>query len=757
MKLQESFGRKTINIAIPIVLFVIVLAVAIGGSAVSWRFTVRRMQEALRTQVINQVESVHVQLENQVQVLNGIATSLNSRDLQNMSLIREQLDRSAEQTEFSSVAFAYPNGLIYRNDGRKTDVSDREYFQKGMQGESCIQFLRDSRMDDTYKLVISVPLLIGGEVKGVIAATYEDEAFQRLFENSLSGVSALSYICESDGRYIMGTKKAVETMEMYEPGITMNGGFFDILAKSEFSQSTMEEIVSNMAAGEGGQAAYVYFDDRRYTTYEPIGINDWYVVAVLPESQIYNQAMDAARISNVLLALAMAVIFFIVVYIVVREHKQALKEKSRAEKFQYHLEHDDLTGLLCEKTFQERVTEKLPDIYPDSYCIVYLDIYKFKLINEMFGYEKGNELLCAIAKELQELADTHDGLCGRISGDKFVLFVPHIEVILSQFRRGKKKFREIIPIDIYLHHGIYVIADTTVPVAQMIDGALIAQKTIKGNYDNYVAYYDQKLKEQIVKEQEIISSMTDALDNGEFIVYLQPQYNYRDGSVSGAEALVRWKNPQKGLISPGEFIPVFETNGFIIRLDENIWEQVCMLLRKWIDAGRKPLPISINVSRADLLKGRVANKLMGLIEKYDLSPNLLRVEITESAYMDNPQKLIAEINSLSECGFMVEMDDFGSGYSSLNMLKEIPLNVLKTDLKFLTGAGIEGRKERILDSVIKMAHQMGMFIIAEGVETKEQADRLLQLDCEFMQGYHFSRPIPVQEFEKLIYGEDEAV
>lgn len=168
------------------------------------------------------------------------------------------------------------------------------------------------------------------------------------------------------------------------------------------------------------------------------------------------------------------------------------------------------------------------------------------------------------------------------------------------------------------------------------------------------------------------------------------------------------------------------------------------------------MPISINVSRADLLKGKVAEKLMGLIDKYGLTPDLLRVEITESAYMDNPQKLIEEINSLSDCGFIVEMDDFGSGYSSLNMLKEIPLNVLKTDLKFLTGKGIEGRKEHILDSVIKMAHQMGMSIIAEGVETKEQADRLLQLDCECMQGYHFSRPIPVQDFETLVYGVRQA-
>lgn len=756
MKRKEPPNTKSINIAIPIILFIILLVIAVGGSALSWQITVGRMQEELREQISNQVDTVHVQLENQIQVMNGIAVSISNNDLKNVSLVRDDLDRIARRTDFDSVAFAYPNGVIYRHDGIQTDVSDRSYFVEGMNGNSTITFLRDSRMDDSAKLLVAVPLIIGDEVKGVVAGTYDDEAFQQLFENALSGISALSYICESDGRYILGTKNAGEIMEMYEPGITKNGGFFDILAKSEFSSGTMEEIVDRMSKGEGGQAAYVYYGDRRYTTYEPLGLNGWYVVAVLPESQIYDQAMDNARMSNQLLVLAMAIVFFIVVYIVVKERRQALKEKERAREFQYKLEHDELTGLLCEKVFQTQVEERISQIEPDQYCIAFLDIYKFKLINEMFGYEKGDELLCSIAAELQDLADRHDGICGRISGDKFVLFVPHIEVILSQFRNGKRRYRDIIPIDIYLHHGIYVITDTDVSVAQMIDGALIAQKSIKGNYDNYISYYDERLKEKIVKEQEIISCMSDALDNGEFIVYLQPQYNYRDGSISGAEALVRWKSPEKGLIPPGDFIPIFETNGFIIRLDENVWEQVCILLRKWMDEGREPMPISVNVSRADLLKGCVADKLMGLIEKYGLTADLLRVEITESAYMDNPQRLISEINSLSDCGFIVEMDDFGSGYSSLNMLKEIPLNVLKTDLKFLTGSGIAGRKERILDSVIRMAHQMGMSIIAEGVETKEQADRLLQLDCDCMQGYHFSRPIPVQDFESLVYGEGQA-
>ena len=418
----------------------------------------------------------------------------------------------------------------------------------------------------------------------------------------------------------------------------------------------------------------------------------------------------------------------------------------------YVLEHDDVTGVLTEREFQNRVRQRLLDAEAKEYCIIYLDIFKFKLVNEMFGYEKGDRLLKVLARELDHLTAENDGLCGRISGDKFILFLPYDRTLLQVFSTRKEVMPRILPIEIYLHYGIYIIEKTQLPVAAMIDCAHIAQKTIKGNYDNYIAWYDEKLKQQIIREQEIINSMAQALADGEFKIYLQPQYHYRDRMIHGCEALVRWISPAKGIISPGDFIPLFERNGFIIKLDENVWEQACVLLQKWIKEGKEPLPISINVSRADLLRGNVSAKLKSLIRKYGLTTDLLHVEITESAYMDNPQKLILEINQLREEGFLVEMDDFGSGYSSLNMLKDLPINVLKTDLKFLDNKGIAERREQILDSVIKMAHEMGLTVVAEGVETKEQAEHLNGLDCEIMQGYYFAKPVPISEFEQLAYG-----
>ncbi len=748
MKEQRA---KRLSIIIPIIVLLIVTIALIYNTSRNWSGTVANMEKALGEQVVRQASTFCDKINNELAVLEGLATTFTREDVNNVKFIDRKINQSANKTDFVTVSFIYPDGHLYRNDGKEINVADRSYFQSCMEGNDYVTYIKNPEMDDAPKLGLGVPVIIEGEIVGVLMGTYDVAAFQKLLEECISDISALSYICGSDGKFIVGTSHATAVMEAYEPGITQNGGFFDVLDKSEFSRSTKLDIVENMKRMQGGQAAYTYQSEKRYTTYEPLGINDWFIVTVLPEEQIYDNAMSMASNFYIMLGIILITIIAVILYLTLREHKMAVSEKERAVEFQYRLEHDELTGVLSEKAFISRVEERIKDAEPEKYCLVYMDVYKFKLINEMFGYDKGDELLCAIAQEIQKMAQNNDGLCGRISGDKFILFLPNREKLLNEFRTRKLRKERIVPLELYLHYGIYIIRQTEIPIDQMIDRAQLAQKSVKGNYDNYIAFYDEKIGQQIMKEQEILNSMSKALENGEFVIYLQPQYNYKEGVISGAEALVRWIHPEKGLVPPGDFIPIFETNGFIIKLDENVWEQVCMLLRKWIDEGKEPLPISVNVSRADLLKGDVAEKLMGLLKKYDLKSELLRVEITETAYMDNPQQLIMEIDRLRDNGLLVEMDDFGSGYSSLNMLKDVPIQVLKTDLKFLAGTGIEKRKESILDSIISMAHRMGMRVIAEGVETKEQADYLLKLNCEHMQGYYFSRPVPVEEFEKMVY------
>ena len=303
---------------------------------------------------------------------------------------------------------------------------------------------------------------------------------------------------------------------------------------------------------------------------------------------------------------------------------------------------------------------------------------------------------------------------------------------------------DIVPI-----FGVYLIAGKKITPDHMYDRANLAAKHCKGNYIRNYAFYTRQMSQEIEKEQRIVNSMKSALENHEFVVFYQPKYGLSDNQIAGAEALVRWKHPERGMISPGEFIPVFERNGFITKLDYYVWEQTCIQLRKWMDEGKNPLPISVNLSRVSLYNKDIVNVICNLVDSYRIPRRLFQVELTESAYNTNPKAVQDMMQRLREEGFYILMDDFGSGYSSLNVLKDIVVDVLKMDMKFFAGDDREGRGENIMAAVIRMAKWLNMPVVAEGVERIEQVEFLRSIGCEYVQGYYFAKPMPVEEYEKL--------
>ena len=428
--------------------------------------------------------------------------------------------------------------------------------------------------------------------------------------------------------------------------------------------------------------------------------------------------------------------------------------KQTSENLIYRTSYDDLTGIYNKVVFYKKAQEMLfrhPDIQFD---ILRINIERFKVINDLFGEEMGDRLLKHIAYSLESL-DLPLYVCGRLQSDHFVLcysitditcekLVEEIKARTAEFELGYR---------IILDFGVYhVVSAEKIPVSVMCDRANMALHKVKGNY--LVAYgeYDDKMRQHLVAEQAIVNEMNGALERQEFTVYLQPKYELHHDQIIGAEALVRWIHPQRGFISPGEFIPVFERNGFISKLDRYVWEETCRLLRKWLDAGHEPMPISVNVSRVDLYNCDLEEILVALLQKYNLPARLLELEITESAYMDNPHQIVDITNRLQAKGFVILMDDFGSGYSSLNMLKDVPVDVLKIDLKFLDSKdnAVSNRGNNILNSVVLMAKWLHMPVIAEGVETKQQVDFLKQIGCDNVQGYYFSRPVSVETYEEMV-------
>ena len=415
------------------------------------------------------------------------------------------------------------------------------------------------------------------------------------------------------------------------------------------------------------------------------------------------------------------------------------------------IQYDRLTGLYSKQYFYQQAGEVLLRNPDQQYDIICSDIENFKLINDVFGVKAGDSLLRGIGNAYAERLKGI-GICGRLNSDQFVCLLKHRDDYTDDmFIEASGLMNGLLDIhNIVMKWGIYNVEDRSVPIEQICDRALLAARSIKGQYGKYFAIYDDTLRSQLLREQAITDSMESALSQNQFLVYLQPKYRIKDEALVGAEALVRWNHPFWGFLSPAEFIPLFEKNGFITRLDRFVWEKACAVLHDWDERGYYPMSVSVNVSRADIYNEDLADTLVTIIKKYDLDPSRLHLEITESAYTENPKQIIDTVTTLRELGFVIEMDDFGSGYSSLNMLNDMPIDILKLDMKFIRSEMAKPKSQGILQFIINLARWMNLSVVAEGVETKAQLLRLTEIGCDYVQGYYFAKPMPCQEFEGLL-------
>lgn len=417
------------------------------------------------------------------------------------------------------------------------------------------------------------------------------------------------------------------------------------------------------------------------------------------------------------------------------------------------LQRDELTGLHTKAAFAERAYYMLHEQMETEWNIIAMDIEHFKLVNESYGQKAGDELLMQLAKILLRYEETQNGICARSYADQFYLLTERKNyAAIRDLHAELVEYLHQIPLDmkVVLKFGVYEIRDREMEIDSMCDRAQIAVNQIKGQYGVEINFYDDSLRKQLLREQHIIDDMELALKEHQFQVYFQPKYDIFSETLSGAEALARWIHPQNGLMSSGEFIPVFERNGFITQLDMFVWDKACEKIREWLDKYDCFVPISVNVSRKDMYKPNLLQILLDTVHKHGLEPRHLHLEITESAYAENSQQLLEVAQQMKNAGFVIEMDDFGSGYSSLNMLASMPIDILKLDMKFVQNYSATDHSRSILGFVIGLAKWMNLHVIAEGVETKEQLELLRGMDCNLAQGFYFSKPLPEREFEQVL-------
>ncbi len=424
-------------------------------------------------------------------------------------------------------------------------------------------------------------------------------------------------------------------------------------------------------------------------------------------------------------------------------------QRSAIKRELYNSTHDRLTGLYNEEYLYTHI-RNIMRTSSRSYYALWINIKNFKLVNDVFGKRFGDHTLKELAEWIKTKMKDIDGVYGRLVGDTFCVLLPVEDFDAEMFHREMSNFvvrQGNISYHVCIHAGVYKIYERNLEPSIMFDRAHMALSGVKDNYKSCIRYYDDNMKNSILKEQGLVNALPDALKSMQIRPYLQPITD-ASGNVIGAESLARWMHPKHGFLHPNSFIPLFEHNGMVVDIDRHIWRHTCEILKSW-KGKHDDLFISVNISPRDFYFTDVVKELLQLTKEYDIEPVKLRVEITETVVESDTKDRLRIINELKAAGFIVEMDDFGSGYSSLNMLKNIPVDLIKIDMNFLAGENTE-RSEIILKNVINLSKDLNIVTLTEGVETEEQFNKLVDMGCSLFQGFYFSKPLSAEDFEAYL-------
>ncbi len=541
--------------------------------------------------------------------------------------------------------------------------------------------------------------------------------------------SEYALIADKDGSYLLATD------EEFIP--------FEALAESTLDNVTTQEILTNLAQKQSGFVSFTLDGIDRIAMYKPLSVNHWSLVLVGNEHVI---AADIRMLSTVMIVCLMIAGIIVMLFVV-----YSINNKKALEYIAYY---DELTGLPNFAHYKKHMEATLKANPTKSFVAIKMDVANFKAINEMFTFEIGNQVLHAFAKTAATVPEP-SFLLARIGDDEFMMFSGNgfLEQLDQMTDQYEDYFKKTIPA-LKNHHfafnyGRYFIEPGESDVNDIITKTSLAHSIAKSKKDGRIWNYDHDYKNQILQLAEITNKMEFALETGEFVPYLQPKFSLKNNSIVGAEALVRWIEADGAMIFPDVFIPLFESNNFIIELDKHILGCVCRALRDSLDQGHSCVPISVNFSRMHLYNKNFVMDISAIVDRYQVPHRLIEVELTETTVLDHDHHIETFLADLHTAGFAVSIDDFGAGYSSLGLLKNFKADTLKLDRSFLVNnSSDQNQGDLVIDAIIKLAHSIDMSIVAEGVEEESQVHFLRDIDCDVAQGYFFARPMPIDEFKK---------
>ncbi len=736
-------GRLMIGMFLFVVLVSVIVHIVYIPSVADY------IEDRVRSDINNVSEAsafaVQSYLDNRMDFLKAASKEFMDADLTDTDSLISLCKSIHDNSGFRHICFTDTEGITVSSEGQTANTSNRLFIQQGLSGINNITPHTSCDFDqepgDMYTVTVKDK---SGKIIGVLTGDSKVMSFSEITSISVDGKRNCFYIFDNVG-------DVVHASQNNNIGLTATDNIVSLI-KDQTKATDIDYLLKSSSYKETRN--FTLNDTEYIGSFSEIKGYGWTCAVIVPMSMVNTSAEGLIRFTVISIAVIIGLLLLsilLITFFIYRLSKEIGNVLDNGIKKIYV---DEITGGDTQIRFNDNYAAAMKDALLD-HAVISLDVNKFKAVNDLLGYEGGNNVIRKLSDTIARNLGKNDFFT-RYNGDLFYICVEfadkkEIEDLVKRIISDVDY--QITEAKLNLAMGIYIIEDSNTVARAAEDRADMAKEIVKDSKQSNYAFFDASIISRIRREKQIEDIMEDSLALGEFVVYLQPKYKLGErNDIIGAEALVRWKHENK-IIPPGEFIPLFEKNGFVMKIDYYIFEEVCKLQKKYVSLGFKPKVISVNMSRLHIHKPGFVADLAEICRKYDLDTGCIEIEVTESAAYENMDKLNDIFNEIKSYGFHVSIDDFGTGYSSLNMLKDLPVDVLKLDRSFLTeNADEHENASLIIACIVQLSTYLGISTICEGIETKEQAELLSKLGCNMAQGFFFAKPMPITEYEKLAYG-----
>lgn len=735
-----------------IVISLVVICLFVGIACYCFYDQVRQTahdeSEHYLREISNRINSnIERTIKDNFSILETMKGVLEKMDGQSHGNIGTFLHDQENHWSFNKALLIDNSGIAYDFAGEEVSITGDSFLRTLSYEKNTIAPTQIINNEET--LIFATPLsniMVDGKEMVALATCYDPENFDQILSMSSFNDEAYSYIVNKIGKGVIRSSSTYADEFGYNIIHTLQD-------ENPRDKDEISALLENMKQDKNGQYEVSVDNVDKYLIYTKIGMEDWYLFTFVPVQAVSAQSNMLLR-STLAISALVFLVFFIFLIIIIFSFS---RNKRRLEQLAYV---DPLTKGFTIQKFNEVANQRLSEDDSDM-ALLYINVERFKILNAQLGRAICDQIILSIHHGLA--SKLHDNeFIGHRTADNFIMLVDfhNKEELSSRLYEWNqciedtiRKYMDTLPL-FNMEYGIYIVDNHEIPLEDMIDSAKVALKDnmvihAKNDYIHY-AFYDDATRARMLKEKYLEDQMERALKENEFKMYLQPKYNVKSNTIGGAEALVRWQG-KDGMIYPDEFIPLFEKNGFVVKVDLWMFEQVCKLLQNWMDEGKPLIKISVNCSRAHLKDPDFLNAYEEIYKKYRVPSEYLELEFTENMALEDTNLLTRLIDKIHDLGFECSMDDFGSGYSSLNLLQEIHVDTLKLDRIFFKHAFEDDvRTTAIINCVLKMAQSLDMVTVAEGIEEWPQVEILKDMGCDYIQGYVYAKPMPVKEFEQLI-------